>query len=88
MKIITKRQKELIEVLHNSLEEMHKNVERLKSEGWSDDFWNSYSRQIPESEVETFKKNNPSVEVYMPNKGSLLRSMPYVYVTIHEKDIM
>lgn len=88
MKILSSKKKEVIEVLHNNLGEMPKNIEKLKSEGWSDNFWNSYTRNIPKSEVNIFKKENPTVEVYIPSKGSLLHSLPYVYVTNHEREII
>lgn len=87
MKIISNKQKEVIEVLHNNLEEMLKNVDKLKSEGWSDTFWNSYTSSIPKSEVDSFKKNNPAVKIYIPSEGNLLHTEPFVYVTIHEREI-
>lgn len=94
MKITQKSMIEKIEVLHNSVDEMWENVDKLKEEGWSSNTRISMAGftldtiSLSEGEgVDNFKKIHPEITVHPPKKDGFFDRDPYVYFTAHEKVI-
>lgn len=92
MKIVSTEQKEVIQVLHRNAEEMHVNVEKLESEGWSPNTRVSLSglRLIKEElrtqeDVQFIRDEHPEIEIQYPKARSYLSSSPYVIMTTHER---
>ena len=90
MRIVQKRLVEVIEVFHNSAEEMHENIKKLKEEGWSGNTRISVAGlslvRLTINDVEAFKKAYPDVTIHEDEPG-FLSDGTYVYFTIHEREI-
>jgi hypothetical protein len=92
MRIAKKRLMEVIEVFHNSAEEMRETVQKLQAEGWSGNTRLSVAGvplsrlRLDRDRVEIFKRRYPDVTIH-EDKPGLLSDGVYVYFTIHEREI-
>jgi len=88
MQIVQKRHKEVIEVFHNDVEEMHENIRKLQKEGWSGNTRVSVTGVplciLSIQDVEHFQKQYPHVKVH---EDKSIYYGTYVYFTIHEREI-
>ncbi|MFP3728070.1 hypothetical protein U8V72_23035 [Priestia filamentosa] len=87
MNFTVKERKETIEILHNSLEEIKKNMAKLKEEGWSDNLFNSYIWKLKDEDIRMIKDKYPNVKIQQARNNSFLFPEPYVFRTQHERVI-
>lgn len=95
MMFIKKQTKKMvIEVFHNSLDEMWETIKRLEQEGWSGNTRVSVVgmplfelKLRNDEEVKKFKELYQMTKVQEPEGDSLFDDCPYVLYTIHEREI-
>jgi hypothetical protein len=92
MLIFEHTKKEVIHVFHNSEEEMHKNIQKLKEEGWSDNVRMSITGvplfRMHILDEDEFKQKYPNVSVHTDEKSPSTFGGKYVYYTTHERKIV
>jgi hypothetical protein len=92
MLIFEHTKKEVIHVFHNNEEEMHKNIQKLKEEGWSDNVRMSITGvplfRMHILDEDEFKQKYPNVSVHTDEKSPSLFGEKYVYYTTHERYIV
>ncbi|MEC0685645.1 hypothetical protein P8888_22015 [Bacillus haynesii] len=86
--------KMVIEVFHNSLDEMWETIKRLEQEGWSGNTRVSVVgmplfelKLRNDEEVKKFKELYQMTKVQEPEMGSYFNDCPFVLFTIHEREI-
>jgi hypothetical protein len=84
--------KEVIHVFHNNREEMHKNIQKLKDEGWSDNVRLSVTGvplcRLHIIDEDEFKQKYPNVPIHTDEKLPFSFGGKYVYYTTHERKIV
>ena len=91
MILLNKVVKEVIEIAHNTKEEMNETVDRLKESGWSSNtrFTMSgtglHKEGIYPHKLEEFKNKYPDLKIHQ-NDG--IAGLPYYfYLTRHEREV-
>ncbi|APH36070.1 hypothetical protein FH505_10575 [Bacillus velezensis] len=92
MFIKSQTKKMVLEVFHNSLDEMWGNIKQLEKDGWSRNTRTSVAG-IPlhelelwnDKEIDEFKSLYPKIKVQDPD-DSVFNNHPYVLYTIHERE--
>ncbi|KKB71962.1 hypothetical protein [Bacillus sp. TH008] len=86
--------KMVIEVFHNSLDEMWETIKRLEQEGWSGNTRVSVVgmplfelKLRNDEEVKRFKELYQTTKVQESERGSYFNDCPFVLFTIHEREI-
>ncbi|AXU41233.1 hypothetical protein BC01_136 [Bacillus phage BC01] len=93
MDILSSRKQEIIQVLHNSIEELRETVSMLKKDGWSGNTLTTVTgssvcrRELYTGDMEWISNNYPGVTIHPPEEGNYLRTRPYVFITEHVRDI-
>jgi len=92
MEISKKVIKEEIHVLHDSIDDLRNNIDKLMSEGWSDNERYSLSGlqliEKPVHDEHKFKETYPNITVHEHEKGSFVfRGGKYAYYTTHSREI-
>ena len=81
--------KEVIHVFHNNEEEMHKNIQKLKEEGWSDNVHMSITGvplfRMHLLDEDEFKRKYPNIPVHQDKSIPFTIDGKFVYYTIHER---